>query len=644
MIDPILVVSAVRAAFRLYHAADSRIAQSFRDKAMQIPGARFKAGPSEPLSANELRDLVEVQNQGFKEWLETQDQGAATFAAMLGGSPEALREMRLFFAAFERADAAVRRQQTEDPEHESALLTMLIEVQEEEIANWLNDEEKPVVPWIGFAISLADIAAEFVAANPQVLIEGEDARALIGSFAGSISQLVPDDGNFGRQQAVGSRLMGIVLRAGLQTLATNRQILFDEDHVQALVDASLKPVIEQFPTTLAEQLVWEKVSDAVVGPALSAAFGAVAENPSTFFGERFGDATIVGAMTKDLLAYASENGIEGVLKREGLIGLYTTALGVVASRPELLLDGQGARTEFFKDLLVKVAETLKDHPLKLDKDVAALLAQATLESLGAHSGALLRFSDDEPWESVAVKALKQILDGLADGVADGDKLAQVFSRDQLIELARLVADQAGKTPEMIVGDSKELETVVAAIATAVAADEKLLLEGQDWLEIVAVALDEAGRNPGRLFGFKVDEPKNELGAMVISAVLAEAARTARLGRQGGAVLFGDTLIAAIITALRVASSNPIGVAEALKVSDQNGRSLISNLLEQVTEVVALKDEDGRFSMGSKEWLRLFRALLPEALAGGALVVLVRNGEITDEGLRKVEEILSGAAL
>jgi len=639
MIDPILVVSAVRAAVRFYHAGDRVLAQKLRDRAMQIPGARFTVTVPEPLSAARLQDLVEGQRQGFKDWLQSERARQDSYQAMLDGNPEGLRRMRSLWERFDQEQTA-----KEDAEGEGSLETLLAEIREREIDNWLNDPSEPVSPWLGFAISLADIAAEFVAAKPQIVIEGEEASALIGSFAGSISELIPDDGKYGLQQAVGSRLMGVVLRAGLQTLSSNRKILFEKEQVQALVDGSLKPVIAAFPDDSAEQLNWERVSNAVMGPALSAAFGVVAESPSAFFGKRFDTEKILGAMTRDLLNYASETGLEGVLKRDGLIGLYTTALGVVATRPELVLEGKGPRTEFFKDLLSKVAATMKDHPLQLDAGVAVLLAQATVKTFGVHSGAILRLHDSEPWEAVATKALKQILDGLGDGVADRTNLERVFTQDQLVELVQLIAEQAARMPEMIVGNSEELRGVVAAVASAIEADENLLLEGQDWLKIVAVALDEAGRNPGRLFRFEVDDPKSEVGAGVISALLAEAARTARTGRQGGAVLFGDTLLAAIVSALRLASSNPKRTADALTRPADGVETLMSNLLQQVSEVVAKKDDQGRFAMGSKEWLRLFRMLLPEVLARGTAVVLIKNGEMTEECLRRIEEILAGGAL
>lgn len=76
--------------------------------------------------------------------------------------------------------------------------------------------------------------------------------------------------------------MGVVLRAGLETMAANRDILFETAEVKALVEATVTPVIAAFPSGLAEQLEWEQVADALMEPAASAAFRIIAENPSAF--------------------------------------------------------------------------------------------------------------------------------------------------------------------------------------------------------------------------------------------------------------------------------------------------------------------------------------------------------------------------
>lgn len=190
MISPLVVIASVQAAVRFYRAGDRALAQKLRDRAMWVPGARFPCRQEEKSPAA-LRDLVEGQDLGFKEWLEADPSRIGIYRAMLAGDQGAVGRMRLLWTIFKRSVLDV--EQDEIRSHEE----VLADIEYKEISNWLESEDGPVPPWAAFAISLADIAAGFVAANPQIAVEGSNGRALVGAFASSIGSLIPDDGNSG---------------------------------------------------------------------------------------------------------------------------------------------------------------------------------------------------------------------------------------------------------------------------------------------------------------------------------------------------------------------------------------------------------------------------------------------------------------
>ena len=63
----------------------------------------------------------------------------------------------------------------------------------------------------------------------------------------------------------------------------------------------------------------------------------------------------------------------------------------------------------------------------------------------------------------------------------------------------------------------------------------------------------------------------------------------------------------------------------------------------MSQAVELRDAAG-FHMGAKEWLRLFRVLLPNVIVSQEVPVLVRNGALTGEGRALVDSILSNPSL
>ena len=60
------------------------------------------------------------------------------------------------------------------------------------IKQW-SESAEPVPPWARLALTMADVALEFVAAKPTVLGIGSNGEKLIGAFADNLAELIPDD-------------------------------------------------------------------------------------------------------------------------------------------------------------------------------------------------------------------------------------------------------------------------------------------------------------------------------------------------------------------------------------------------------------------------------------------------------------------
>ena len=480
------------------------------------------------------------------------------------------------------------------------------------VAQW-NPEQGPISPWARIILTAGDIALEYVAANPSILDGDGNGEKLIVAYAKNLSDILPDDGNFGPRENFAQRLTGVFLRAGLSTISRNPEWLVSEDHLQELISSSVKPLSEALPNSITEQLKWRKVADAIMGPAATAALQTVVKHQTTFLGNDFDPDKALGAVTRALFLEGAKDGLKDQFTRDGLLGLYSAALGVAAERPKLFLgDGQRPEDELARELFSNFVGVLRDSPPPFDGEVGIALASAALGAVGNN---IHRFTDDtDLWQQTAAEMARALITKFKSALDTNQNIKSVFSKSQMIELGRILLFRVAETPRMILGSGNEAwEGVLAAVAAAMKADTKLLLSGDDWLEIVKVVAEEAATNPARLFRLNSADPEDVLAAKLIGTILKSAG--AIIGApdlQGRTVCYGKTLREAVIVVLRATSGNSQAAEEHL--------DKIENLIKKLNEFVA----QNHLKYGSKEWLRLFRILLSGLLDGKGMADLTEE--------------------
>ena len=610
--NPLFVIAAIRAAIRIGRTAADAFEQYAQERPVLIPDVdRAETDP-----VLEVRRIAS-QNPGFKALLTDDPELRMLWQNDRPTSaPGAESAVYAVACSFEKRALGVDDHLGAQTDEERAGGMM--------VGQWAKGKG-PVTPWARVIVAMADVSLEYVGSNPQVLGIGGNGEKLIGAIAAAIGDAIPDGETrttLGPQDRFAERLAAAALRAGLSTLVDKPGLVFGEAHLQALIKATLPPLAAALPVGVTDQVEWRNLVDALLGPAFSAALGTVAGNTTAFFGRNFAPEKAAGIMVIGLLNAAKDTEVDKRFTHEGLLVLFQAAIGVAAANPETILGGvlgkdltkADERSEaetVALNLFASIAGVLKDRKPPYSDELGTAIAAAAIEGLKKSGPAL--FNAQNPWQKTVGDMTAQILDGFAEALGDdGKDIAETaFSKDRLVDLARVFIAQVGATPYMILGDRKdEVQRVVASVAKAMAADKNLLLTADDWISIAGVAAEEAARSPGRLFGLNEKSLEGQIAADVIGRLLnAAGADLVRPDRTVGPVLVGETLRDAITVTLRAIGGN---VTQAF---DRRGD--IETLATKLNEAVAARG----MTMGGKEWLRLFRALLPGVLTRGEIPTL-----------------------
>jgi hypothetical protein len=607
--DPTLIITGIQAILRAAQAGADLLGEHARDRKVFLPDLELPSGSRS------------IQLQSFLKDNQDLISSSPVLIAIWDEEREALKTTKE-----ETVDAAYAvmlqlmakdQLKREDKESNEADREAKMLAAGSMVEQW-REERKPPNAAIRMALTLTDIGLEFVASDPSIFGIGSRGEKLIAAFATNMMTLIPDDVTaFGTKANIADRVMGIFLRSGLVALSDSASTVFKDDDIAKLVKGVTKPIIEALPDSIDKQIAYRDLVDILAGPSAEAALTLLAENTETYFGKGFANDKALGAVTTSLFESIKltthEGTIVDVFSELGLIRLYQAGLGVAVERPELFIgDGDSAKKELFRDFLSGTATTLRAHP-RFKGPIGASLAAMAVETVGHNASTLLKLNPNEPWEKVALTALEQVTAGLSealDNLDDSDSpkgALKAFSDEQLHELGRIVLSQLAKTPGMLGIQRSEVQSIVAGIAEAIAADDNLLLSADEWLKIAGVVAQKAAANPGRLFGISTDDQGGAVAVAVISSVLTTAGNAwSAGGRTDLPLLFGETLEAVIETVIEALAGNISGLTRNPKVIEQ----FLQQLLDDATE--------NNRKYGSEGLLNVFRQLIGSVLASGNL--------------------------
>ena len=484
------------------------------------------------------------------------------------------------------------------------------------VAQW-DPKKAPASPWVKVILTAVDIAVEYLGQNPKALGLEEKSERILGAYAKTLGKLLPDNGDFGSNHDLAERLGATFLKAGLVTLTDHPDWIAEQSHVQELLTNSLKPIMDAFPEKpIEEKIAWKKLGESTVAPIIQNAFSTLATHQQAFLGDKFKTDRAIGAVSHEIFSQLAATDLSNTKKLDFLNTAYQSLLTVATDKPELFIgDSDTATHQLAKEMLSSLSAVLTDDDI--ENDIGRHLASTAISVLGNNAHRFV--GDQSSWHKVAADITKDISQEIAQTIKNSNPVRQVFNSEQWLSIGRIIIENIGENPALILSQSSPWKGIVSSITKAMAEDKHLLLSGNDWLKIIAIAAREASLNPARLFK---SIGSDTVAEKLISSLLKSASSSFDNHAKESAVLFGATLKEAIVIALGAASGNVQSV--------QDNLSHIKVLADNINVFVANNSD----KYGNKEWLRLFRILIQSVLDGHSPPTL-------DEEI--AEEILTGVA-
>ncbi|MEL6663927.1 MAG: hypothetical protein AAFR33_13100, partial [Pseudomonadota bacterium] len=246
----------------------------------------------------------------------------------------------------------------------------------------------------------------------------------------------------------------------------------------------------------------------------------------------------------------------------------------------------------------------------------------------------------EPWAAVGIRIVTRIADGMVSRFMEHGVSTNVMPKDAdldfLLEVVGMIADQAARTPGMILPNdvNDEVVRIAEGVAAFIASEHASLLTRSDWKRVSARATELAMQNPGALFSLDAGDPRGHLAVQLITQVLGTASASLQdqaggLSREGGRLMFGETLTRALMATLDTAVANA-----KLLASPQSLPALI-NFIETLNRMSVDSSALGGRSLTADDWIYAFRWFASEAIANpGAPIPEARIAEIVLDAERK----------
>ncbi len=504
-----------------------------------------------------------------------------------------------------------------------------------------SDPDNPS-PWSRFFRHVVDVGLDVLAVQPGLLGIGGNVQAMLSALAPNLARAFDADDQAGGSLA--TMLAESFAEASLQTIVDNPDLVTSHERWRPLVMGLLHPLQQEVAVNGARHVfVDNRLRDMITGPMAHGVLTTLSAHANDYLGGRFGQERVLGQVVRETLGVLASGEPEAfnarkLFSQDGAVTVLGAALKVAQQRPEMFIrtaDGD-MEGDFGRLLLSSIAGKLINapRPFGVEDGLAPDIASVALGVLGDYASTRLRSAiagGDATMmgADIATHLVGDLIGGLQNVVSgDGaDALGDVFTKSQAIDVLQLMASHVARSPHMIVreGGNPVIAALAENIAAAVASDNTGLLNGEHWRGIVAVALDTALQNPGRLFGLNADGAGQSIALTLIRQVLGTA-RDTMSGAPGapGQVLFGETLAEALRVTLFAAGSGALSVINDEAVRARHVEA-VGDLMRRVNGLAG--SNDARKVVGARDWLEIYSFYIAHVLENGPDAVSALSDDV-----------------
>lgn len=482
------------------------------------------------------------------------------------------------------------------------------------VKQWRDGSDPKRSPVQRIAGTVIEIAMDYVKVDPTLFSGNGTGDRITRAFLLSLSEVDFAESDY-------DDLLLDVMRASLETFRVNTDIVISEEHLAALlnqVSCTLAGAIDEAAQSGDDDKLRAlyRLRREMLQDVIRVSAETVSDNMTAFIGvaDSRKERLLENVFTAVLDTIATESDL---INRKTLTDVYAAALRAVAQNPALLLpENNGNRSHaLLRSMIAGIGIELahnssSDPPGIFTPEISKDIIEVALQVLSDHLPTLAGSGDPE--KQLLVDALHRLALSLRDDFHADRKISALldglFTRQQLVDLTRIVFTAVARTPEGLLqsvdDDSRRsaLAQIIGSVAASISVDAKQFLSGEDYLDLFSAALQAFMVNPDRLLSLDTADPADNVMARVIAAVVNSVVKHAE--SDGRNLLNGDLLVAAVETALAVVSKNVNGFAREPEIVSM----VMDRLLNAADNVLANE-------LDAENLIVALGGILPGALRG-----------------------------